>query len=178
MRRAAHACRDGERFWLIDPFEDQTALEEIAELGRPAGVIQLLDRHRRDCEAIARRLAVPHLRVPATVEDSPFEVISVAARPWWREVALWWEDRRTLIVAEAIGTAPAFALGRPLGVHPLMRLVPPRAALSGRRPELLLVGHGNALESDAAAALDGALASSLGDIPKLAMSLPSLIRDR
>jgi hypothetical protein len=178
MRRAAHALRDGDRVWLIDPFEDQDALEAAAGLGTPAGVIQLLDRHARDCEAIATRLAVPHLRVPEALGDAPFEVISVADRPWWHEVALWWEAERALVVAEALGTAPAFALGRALGVHPLLRMVPPRAALGGRRPQLLLVGHGPALETQASEALERALACSRGDIPKLALSLPSLIRDR
>jgi hypothetical protein len=42
----------------------------------------------------------------------------VVARPWWKEVALWWPAEQTLIVAEAIGTAALFALGRPAGVHP------------------------------------------------------------
>ncbi len=176
MARAAHAVRDGERVWLIDPFEDAAALEAAAALGEPAGVIQLLDRHQRDGEAIAGRLGVPLLRLPKAVADSPFEVVSVVARPWWREVALWWPDERTLIVAEAVGTGPLFRLGRRLGVHPMLRAVPPRSALGRFAPERLLVGHGPALEADAAPALAQALAASRSDMPKLLTALPSIIR--
>ena len=71
------------------------------------------------------------------------------SRPGWHEIALWWAAEQTLIVAEALGTAPAFALGRPLGVHPLLRLTPPRGSLGGQRPQRILVGHGPPLEDAA-----------------------------
>ena len=129
MRRAAHALRADGRVWLIDPFEDQVALSAATELGSPAGVIQLLDRHNRDCGAIAQRLEVPLLRLPAQVDDSPFTVIPVITRPWWREVALWWEAERALVIAEAVGTAPAFTLGPPGRAAPDAAPAPaPRAA--------------------------------------------------
>ena len=176
MRRAAHALRADGRVWLVDPYEDDVALSAATELGTPAGVIQLLDRHNRDCGAIAQRLEVPLLRVPAEVADSPFEVIPVISRPWWREVALWWEAERALVVAEAVGTVPAFALGRQVGVHPMLRLRPPRGPLTARSPERLLVGHGAALESGATAAIRDALSGSLTDIPQLVLKLPSLVR--
>jgi hypothetical protein len=176
MRRAAHALRADGRVWLVDPFEDPVALSAATELGTPAGVIQLLDRHNRDCGAIAQRLEVPLLRVPEQVDDSPFTVISVISRPWWHEVALWWEAERTLVVAEAVGTVPAFTLGRKVGVHPMLRLRPPRGPLTARSPERLLVGHGAAVQSDAAAAIDDALSGALTDIPQLVLKLPSLIR--
>ncbi|MGI8713569.1 MAG: hypothetical protein ACR2NR_10380 [Solirubrobacteraceae bacterium] len=177
MSRAAHAVADGDRVWLIDPFEDAAALQAAAMLGQPAAVIQLLDRHQRDGQAIAQRLGVPLLRLPAALPDTPFTVASVAARPWWREIALWWHGERTLIVAEAVGTAPLFALDRPVGVHPMLRLLPPRSALGRFAPERLLVGHGPALESGAASALRDALVHSRGDVPKLLLKLPSAIRD-
>jgi hypothetical protein len=176
MRRAAHALRADGRVWLVDPFEDDVALSAATELGTPAGVIQLLDRHNRDCGAIAQRLEVPLLRLPTHVSDSPFEVISVISRPWWREVALWWEGERALIIAEAVGTVPAFALGRQVGLHPLLRLRPPRGPLTARSPERLLVGHGAALQSGATAAISDALSGSLSDIPQLVLKLPSLVR--
>jgi hypothetical protein len=176
MRRAAHALRADGRVWLVDPFEDPVALSAATELGTPAGVIQLLDRHNRDCGAIAQRLEVPLLRVPERVDDSPFTVLSVISRPWWREVALWWEAERTLVVAEAVGTVPAFTLGRQVGIHPMLRLRPPRGPLTARSPERLLVGHGAAVQSDAAAAIDDALSGALTDIPQLVLKLPSLIR--
>jgi hypothetical protein len=69
-----------------------------------------------------------------------------------------------------------FTLGRRVGVHPLLRLTPPRSALSGRHAERLLVGHGHPLESGAASALDEALSSARSDIPQLVLKLPSLVR--
>ena len=176
MRRAAHALRADGRVWLIDPFEDDVALSTATELGRPAAVIQLLDRHNRDSGAIAQRLEVPLLRLPDAVSDSPFTVLPVISRPWWREKALWWESERALVIAEALGTAPAFALGRPVGVHPMLRLRPPKGALTAYSPERLFVGHGNALESGAALAIAEALDSALSDIPQLLLKLPSLAR--
>lgn len=177
VARTAHAILGDGRVWLIDPFEDDTALETASSLGPPAAVLQLLDRHNRDCQAIATRLAVPLVRLPQRVPDSPFEVVPIMSRPRWREVALWWPQTRALIIAEAIGTAPAFALGRPAGVHPMLRLTPPRSQLSGFEPSMLLVGHGRTIESDAAAALRDALDHSLSDMPRLVVELPGLIRD-
>jgi hypothetical protein len=121
-------------------------------------------------------LEVPLLRLPAEVADSPFTVIPVISRPWWREVALWWEAERALVVAEAVGTAPAFSLGRQVGLHPMLRLRPPRGPLTARSPERLLVGHGAALESGAAAAINDALSGALSDLPQLVLKLPSLVR--
>jgi hypothetical protein len=178
MTRASHAVVDQGRVWLIDPFEDAQALAAVAELGRAAAVIQLLDRHRRDGEAIARRLGVPLLRMPAAVSDSPFEVVEVISLPKWKEIALWWPAKKTLVVAEAVGTAPLFALGRAAGVHPLLRPVPPRQALGRYLPEILLVGHGSPVVSDAAAALTEALQNARRDIPKFVLSLPNALRDR
>ena len=176
MRRAAHALRADGRVWLVDPFEDEVALSAATELGSPAGVIQLLDRHNRDSGPIAQRLEVPLLRLPTEVADSPFTVIPVITRPWWREVALWWEAERTLVVAEALGTAPAFTLGRRVGLHPMLRLRPPKGPLTARSPERLLVGHGAALESGAESAVRDALSGALTDIPQLVLKLPSLVR--
>jgi uncharacterized protein YigA (DUF484 family) len=126
----------------------------------------------------AADLAIPLLRLPETIAHSPFEVISLVSRPKWQEVALWWAAQRTLIVAEAIGTAPLFALGRLAGVHPLLRVLPPRSALGGYAPQRLLVGHGPPLDSDASEALDAALAHARGDIPRLLTRLPRALLNR
>ncbi|MHB1835714.1 MAG: hypothetical protein ACYCXW_12165 [Solirubrobacteraceae bacterium] len=176
LRRAAHALVHDGRVWLIDPFEDRVAIGAAGELGRPVAVLQLLDRHERDCARIAQRLEIDHLRLPAVVPQSPFLVVSVVSRRWWREVALWWEAERALIVAEAVGTAPAFALDRRLGVHPMLRLSPPRAALTAHAPERLLPGHGAPLDSGATAAIGEALANARADVPKLLVRLPRLLR--
>lgn len=177
MARAAHAVAGSDgRVWLIDPFDDEAAIAAATELGTPAGVIQLLDRHDRDGAALAKRLGVPHHRLPGALPETPFQVISVVNRSWWHELALWWPDRDALIVAEAIGTPPLFALGRRAGVHPMLRMVPPRAALGGYAPEHLLVGHGPPVIDGAVDALRDALARSRTDLPRFALKLPAAIR--
>ena len=57
--------------WLIDPVADETALRAAVGLGEIAAVVQLLDRHPRDCEEVAERFSVPHLRLPEELPDSP-----------------------------------------------------------------------------------------------------------
>ena len=171
--RTSHALVDRGRVWLVDPTDESAALERSLSLGRPVAVVQLLDRHNRDCAALAARLGVPHLKVPAGLPDSPFEVIPVVNVRVWREVALWWPEARTLVVAEAIGTAATYAPG-PLGagVSLGLRLWPPRR-LAAYRPEHLLVGHGPALHGPGAtAALHEALARSRRDLPRAVIALP------
>jgi len=82
------------------------------------------------------------------------------------------------VVAEVLGTTPAFAVGDgPAGVHPMVRLLPP-CGLRGLGPEHLLVGHGPPLHGpEVAADVDRAIARSRHDVPKLMLKLPSLIRD-
>jgi hypothetical protein len=178
MQRASHALRDGDDVWLIDPVDEKEAIERAMALGRPRAVIQLLDRHNRDCETLAERLGIPWERVPGNLRGTPFEVVEVIKKHRWKEVALRWREQDALIVAEAVGTAPLFALGRgAVGVHPLLRLTPPKA-LEGIDPGMLLVGHGAPVKSDAAASLKTALARSRTDIPRLLLSLPAAVRGR
>jgi hypothetical protein len=105
-------------------------------------------------------------------------VVEVIGKRRWKEIALRWRERDVLVVAEAVGTAPLFALGRgAVGVHPVLRLTPPRV-LEGIDPKVLLVGHGALVETDAAASLRTALARSRSDIPRLLLSLPGAVRGR
>ena len=177
LERAAHALADGGRVWLIDPTDDAAALERAGALGEPVAVVQLFDRHRRDGAAIARRLGVPLLRIPDAIPGSPFEVLQALSLPGWRETALWWPDRRALVVAEVVGTAPHYAVGDgEVGIHPMLRLRPP-ALLRGYRPEHLLVGHGPPVHGDTAApALEEAYAGSLRDLPRMFAATPTLVR--
>jgi hypothetical protein len=177
LERACHALADGGRVWLIDPAQDDAALAAAAELGEPAAVIQLLDRHGRDCKAIAQRLGVPRLKLPREVPDSPFEAISVLDVPPWHEAALWWPARNALVVAELVGTSRHITLdAAPAGIHPMLRLFPP-GKLRGYAPEHLLPGHGAPLHGpDAAAALEEAYARSRRDIPRLGLALPRIGR--
>lgn len=178
MERGSHAIADDGRVWLIDPVDDAEALGRAAELGAPAAVVQLLDRHNRDCAAIAARLNVPHLKVPDGVPDSPFQTLRVIRNRLWRETTLWWPERRALVVAEVLGTAPAFAVGDgEVGIHPMVRMFPP-GGLRGLAPEWLLVGHGPPVHGPSVAAdVDRAIARSRWDAPKLVLKLPSLIKD-
>ena len=141
VARTSHALVVDTRVWLIDAALWPDALERARSLGEPAGVIQLLDRHNRDCAAIASRLGVPLLRVPDRVE-APLEVVRVVDLPFWRERALWWPARRLLVVAEVMGTLGFFTFGRAeLGVHPLLRPLRPRL-VERYDPDVVLVGHG------------------------------------
>ena len=176
MTRTGHALSTGAGVWFVDPVDVPEAMERAAALGAPAGVIQLLDRHNRDCAAIAARLGVPHLKVPDAVPGSPFEAVRVLDVPGWHEAALWWPEHRVLVVAELIGTNAAYRLGDgKAGIHAALRALPP-GALRGYQPEHLLVGHGRGVHGpDAAVALEQAYARSRRDLPRLAVRVPQLV---
>jgi hypothetical protein len=175
--RASHALAAGGRVWLFDVVDDPELDERVRELGEPAAVVQLLDRHGRDCAAVARRLGVPHHVVPRQLPGTPFELRPVVRLRWWREVALWWEERRLLLVADALGTIPFFCAGEePAGVHPFLRPWPPRS-LRGLAPDHLLVGHGEGVHHHPLA-LESALRTARRRIPRLLLELPRELRGR
>jgi hypothetical protein len=175
--RTSHALVDDGRVWLVDPVDAGDAVAQAAALGEPAGVLQLLDRHNRDSAAVARRLGVPHHKVPDVLPDTPFSLLRIDFGRGWRERALWWPEPKVLVVPESLGTAPAFAVGRgPAGVHPFRRLAPPRS-LRPLVPEHLLVGHGPSLHhGDAAAGLIDALDRSRSDLPRMVLKIPGMVR--
>ena len=181
MRRCSHALVADGRVWVIDPIDgvlaDGTNVEErVWALGEPAGVLQLLDRHNRDGADWAGRLRVPLHVAPTAVDGCPFRFLPIVRRRLWSEVALWWPEHRVLVAADALGTIPHyFALGgEPIGVHPLLRLTPPRA-LRGLDPEHVLVGHGEGLHGpDAAAAVADTLSRSRRRLLRLPRELPRL----
>jgi len=177
LSRTSHALAVDGRVWLTDPIAGDGVEERVRALGEPAGVIQLLDRHGRDCAALATRLGVPHHVVPASVPEAPFRFLSVRRGRWWKEVALWWPEQRILVCADALGTVPFFrAGGEPAGLHPFLRLRPPRA-LEGLGVEHLLVGHGEGIHGAAAgAAVDDALRTGRRRLPRLLAGLPGILR--
>ena len=157
LERASHALRADGRVWLVDPVDGDGVEGLIRALGEPAGVVQLVDRHARDCAALAARLGVPHHRVPFEgIPGSPFEVRPVLNVPGWREAALWWPAERVLVCTEALGTASYFrAPGEALAVHPFLRPYQPRGLRDMARclaPRHVLVGHGEGIHGDGAAA--------------------------
>jgi len=178
MKRACHAVRLGAEgdIWVVDPVDVPGLDERIASLagaGGIAGVLQLLDRHERDCAAVAERHGVPLHRLPFEgVPGAKLEAIPVVRNPFWKEVAIWSETDRTLIVSESVGTAPYFRAGdEPLGIHPMMRLRPPRD-LEPYEPEHLLTGHGTGLHGPGTTeALVDAIAGARRRIPSAVASM-------
>jgi hypothetical protein len=179
MTRTSHALAADGRVWLVDPVRFAPAIERARGLGEPAAVLQLLDRHNRDCASLAAELRVPHLVVPAALPDTPFDCVSVRASRRWREVALWWPSEQTLVVAEALGTNRFFTSGRDAaGVHLFLRLAPPREALGRFEPEHVLFGHGTGLHGPGATeGLRTALARARSGLPGLLARAPALAVD-
>ncbi|MBD0348327.1 MAG: hypothetical protein ICV59_04165 [Thermoleophilia bacterium] len=163
--RTGHALLADRGVWLVDPVDVPGLDERVQAAGEPHAVVQLLDRHNRDSERLATRLGVPHLRVPHDGAGTPFVFLPLVDMRGWREVALWWPERRVLVAGDALGTLPYF-LGRGdrLGVYPWLRLTPP-PALRLVEPKRVLCGHGEGVHDDAAGALREALATSRRRMP-------------
>jgi len=176
MRRTSHALEVEGRVWLFDVVDWAELDDRVRELGEPAGVVQLLDRHNRDCTAVARRLGVPHHVVPHELPGAPFELRPVVRLRFWREAALWWPERRLLLVADALGTIPFFRAGaESAGLHPMLRLRPPWS-LRGLEPDHLLVGHGEGVHHHPVA-LESALRTARRRIPRWLVGLPRVVRE-
>jgi hypothetical protein len=162
MQRASTAIRLDEGWLLADP-RDAPELD-AALAGAPVlGITLLMDRHRRDADAVAAR----HRVVVGTAVPPRIEQRRVVRFPGWHEVALWLPDRRLLVAADVLGTAPYFLASNaePLAVHPLVRPFPPRRALAGIEPHVIAVGHGAPVTEDAPTALAEALRSSRRRLP-------------
>lgn len=161
MRRASHAIESDGGLWLVDPVDAEGLDDLLAEYADPEGIAVLLDRHKRDAAAIANRHDVP-VYVPEWMDgvvgdlDAPtkrfdrrlagFDVLRLIDNPLWQEAVL--VDGETLVVPEALGTAAYFrAPDEPLGVHPMLRVFPPRT-LRSYDPNRLLVGHGDGIFED------------------------------
>ncbi len=173
MTRTSHALVADGKVWLVDALDWADALERALGLGEPAGVIQLLDRHDRDCTELATRLDVPLLVAPDEIPASPFACVPIVRRKRWRESALWWAQTRTLVAADALGSNRFFTGGKaPIGVHVLLRLRPPRV-LGDLEPEHVLVGHGEGLHGPGTAdAVREALRTSRRGLPGVLARLP------
>ena len=168
LQRASHALKTRGEVWVFDPVGWEPALERVRELGEPAGVIQLLDRHERDAAEFASALGVPHYSVPLQgIAASPLEIVPLTRSRFWKEVAAWIPELRALIVGDALGTVGYFrAPGERIGVHPLLRLRPPRT-LARYEPRHILCGHGAGVHGeDAPEALSDALRTARRRLPR------------
>lgn len=177
--RTSHALAHNGHVWLVDPVDWPAAIERALTLGEPAGVLQLLDRHNRDCAPLAGRLGVSHLVAPTSLPGSQLEVVEIKRSRHWQEIALWWPEPRVLVVAEAIGTNTFYTAGRSgAGVHLLLRLSPPRRELEGFELEHLLVGHGEGIHGpEATRALREALRTSRTGLLQVVPRIPGLVLD-
>lgn len=194
MQRASHALVVDGDVWLIDPLDAPELDDELDELGTVAGVVVLLDRHKRDAAAVATRhdvsvfvpasmtgvvseLDAPTERFDDDLADTGYEAIDVVNNRLWQEVALYDSDEGTLVVAESVGTSDYFLAGEErLGIHPMLRLRPPRTALEQFAPKRVLTGHGDPVLEDATEALTDALAHGRRRTPQLyAGALKSLL---
>jgi hypothetical protein len=180
LPRTSHAVLAGGRVWLTDVVDGPGLDERISALGEPAAVVQLLDRHARDCAAVAERLDVPlHVTPFTAVQGAPFVTFPIVRHRFWREVALWFAEQRDLVFADALGSLGYFrARGEPFGVHPLLRLFPPRRSLAGLEPEHILFGHGTGYHGpEAPEALRTALATARRRLPRaLTAGVRSVVR--
>ncbi|MFD1515543.1 hypothetical protein [Halomarina rubra] len=177
MQRASHALATDEGVYLVDPVDADGLDDLLAELGEVAGCLVLLDRHNRDADAIARRHDATVYR-PAWMDgidsnylapvedlgtrlgDTGYEVYQLYDTPVWREAYLYHPEDRTLVVSEALGTAAYFRAGdERVGVHPMLRMTPPRE-LADYDAERLLVGHGRGVTTDAGSAVRDAIDGS------------------
>lgn len=173
MERACHAIRLDGRVWIVDPVDVPRLDERIGAVGEVAGVLQLLDRHDRDCAELAGRHAVPHHRTPfGGIPGASMETVQVIKNRLWNEVAIWSAPERALIVPEAVGTARYFRAGdEPVGIHPMLRMTPPRG-LASYLPEHLLTGHGTGMHgSGTAAALADSIGASRSRFPRAVVSM-------
>jgi hypothetical protein len=165
MERCSHALVVGGKVWVVDPVAGDGVEERIRAAGEPAGVLQLLDRHNRDCAELAQRLGVGHHVVPQD-RVGPFDFVTIKKKRRWSEVALWWPERRVLVCADLLGTAPYYRAAKDrLALHPLLRLFPPRRQLAAVDPARLLCGHGEGIHQDAEAAVREALRTARRRIP-------------
>jgi hypothetical protein len=176
--RSSHALKDHGRAWLVDPVDSLGDVERAIGDCEPVGVIQLLDRHNRDCIAVAERLEVPLFRLPRELPDAPFTPFSVIDRPKWREVALWWPEHQALVVPEAIGSVKETAVADTgIAIHPMLRLTPPSALRRYPDVQHILPGHGKPLHGRREGEqLQNALEQSRRDIPRMITKIPSMIK--
>jgi hypothetical protein len=192
IQRASHALVDGNGdgdgngagVWVLDPVDAPGLDAFLADLGEVAGVVVTLDRHRRDAGPLARRHDVavhvpswmsgvgrkvdaPVERLGESLGGTGFEVRRLIDNPFWQEAVLYDPDRRVLFTPEALGTVDYYcARDERVGVHPMLRLLPPRE-LGGLDVERLLCGHGEGVPEGAGAAVSAALSGARRNAPGL-----------
>jgi hypothetical protein len=184
MQRAAHAFNGADgRLWLVDPVDTPGLDAFLTSHGEVGGVIVAFDRHRRDAAQIAERYELP-VTVPPVLEDFAasipaetrvrpsceaaglrFHTLLDSRIPPWREAAVIGPDGSTVYVPEVVGRAGYYtAPGEQVGVHPMLRVSPPRRAMQALSIETLWCGHGHGL-TDAQGEVNRAMRDARSRLP-------------
>lgn len=184
MKRASHALAIDDEVWVVDPVDAQGIDDLLAEYGEVAGVVVLLDRHKRDAAAVARRhdvsvwipsfmdgvaddIDAPVERFRHDLADTGYAAHELVDNRFWQEAILYSEETGVLVVPEAVGTTSYFrATGEELGVHPMLRMTPPER-LTRLDPDRLLVGHGPGIHEAVPGAIEAAIGGSRRRTPRL-----------
>jgi hypothetical protein len=183
MERSSHAIVSDDEVWAVDPVDGEGVDDLLVDPGEVAGVLVLLDRHLRDADAVATRHDVA-VHLPAWMRsidgdiDAPverfdageagvdFELLTLVDNPFWQEAALYRQHDGLLYVPEAVGTSRYFRAGTErLGVHPLLRMTPPRR-VTELTVDRLLVGHGAGVHDEAESALVEAISTARRRAPR------------
>ncbi len=167
MQRASCAVVTDSGVLVIDPVDHPDLDAHLMPLGPVSAVVRLLSRHNRDGQAVASRHGVQVVGPSRLNGLDGATAIPIPAMPGWEETALWFPATGLLVCMEAVGTASYFLAhrGDHLGIHPLLRVRPPRGALGSLRPTAIAVGHGVPVTIGADRALADALATSRRGLP-------------
>ena len=184
MQRASHAVEVDGDVWVVDPVDIDGLDDLLAEFGDVAGVVTLLDRHKRDSATVANRhdvsvwvpkfmdgvvedINAPTEQFRHDLGDSGFAAHTVVDNRFWQEAVLYSEDLGVLVIPETLGSADYFRVGdRPLGVHPMLRALPPKN-VTRLEPERIRVGHGSGVDENATEVMHDAFSGARARTPQL-----------
>ena len=172
MQRTSHALAADGRVWLFDVVDDPELDARVRELGEPAGVVQLLDRHNRDCAAVASGSACRTTSCRGSCRSRRSSCARSCAtaggarsRSGGRSGASCSSRTRS---ARSRSSAPARSPPASTPSSASGR----RARSAGLEPEHLLVGHGEGIHHHPAA-LESALRTARRRIPRWLAGLPA-----
>jgi hypothetical protein len=184
LLRTSHAFAVDGDVWVVDRLAVPGLDRRLAEFGEVAGVVVLFTHHERDAATVAKRhdvpvyvspsmaalaedLDIPVQPVRAALPDTEYAVYDLIDNPLWREAFLYSEDTGQLILADALGTAPRYLTAdERLGVHPALRISPPRR-LGRLSPERIDLGHGEGVTENPGDAIADGLDGARWRAPRL-----------
>ena len=142
--RTSHALAVDGRVGPVDPRRRAgSGRARLARRGARRRACQLLDRHNRDCAGDRRRgSGVSTMRARGRCRRRRSSSCGSFALPGWHEVALWWPERRVLVVRRRPRDGGFYtgAAGPPAST--VAAADPRGGGCADYDPEHLLVGHG------------------------------------